>query len=154
MAESFDGMLPLIQELTRTLAELTEVQKNVVAAVRSDDLAALGECMKKENVLSLALRNQDRKRVALQQALGIEQIKLSQLPGYAPDEKTQQAVRQAAEQLTAQYQMMQAAAEVARSALECGLHEGEGMMTRMGLDPKQTEIHSASTSGAHTDFHA
>ena len=70
MAGSFQDMLKLIRDLTRTLEDLTETQKNVASAVRTDDLEKLGECMKREQALSLALRNADQRRIKLQAELG------------------------------------------------------------------------------------
>ena len=65
MAGGFQDMLKLIRDLTHTLEDLTAAQKAVASAVRTDDLEKLGECMKKEQALSLALRNADQRRVCL-----------------------------------------------------------------------------------------
>jgi septal ring factor EnvC (AmiA/AmiB activator) len=154
MAGSFQDMLKLIRDLTRTLEDLTNTQKAVAAAVRTDDLEKLGECMKQEQALSLALRNADQRRIKLQAELGLENIRLAQLPEHVPDEAMRQEIKAAGEALTTQYRVLQSAAEVARSALECSLHEVEGMMTNLGFDPVQTKEQTASVSGAHTDFHA
>ncbi|MDR3765419.1 MAG: flagellar export chaperone FlgN [Butyricicoccus sp.] len=155
MSNQFDSLIQLMRDLTKTLDQLTTVQKAVASAVHADDLTALGECMKKENALSLTLRNIDQKREKLQQELGLSGVKLSELPAKIPDEETRGVVKQVAEELNAQYRVMQSAAEVARSALECSLYEVENMMTRMGIDPKQVEQQTASANNrAHTDFRA
>lgn len=154
MAGSFQDMLKLIRDLTHTLEELTKAQKDVASAVRTDDLEKLGECMKREQALSLALRNADQRRIKLQAELGLENIRLAQLPEHVQDEAMRQEIKAAGEALSTQYRVMQSAAEVARSALECSLHEVEGMMTKLGFDPVQTKEQTASVSGAHTDFHA
>lgn len=154
MAGGFQDMLKLIRDLTHTLEDLTAAQKAVASAVRTDDLEKLGECMKKEQALSLALRNADQRRVKLQAELGLENVRLSQLPEHVQDDYMRQEIKAAGEALSIQYQLLQSAAEVARSALECSLHEVEGMMTKLGFDPVQTLEQTASVSGAHTDFHA
>lgn len=154
MSNQFDGLIQLMQDLTKTLTQLTAVQKDVASAVHTDDLTALGECMKKENALALTLRNIDQKREKIQQQLGLEGVKLSKLPGKVSDEEARPKVKQAAEELQAQYRVMQSATEVARSALECSLYEVESMMTKMGIDPRQVEQQPASSNGAHTDFRA
>lgn len=154
MAGGFQDMLKLIRDLTHTLEDLTAAQKAVASAVRTDDLEKLGECMKKEQALSLALRNADQRRVKLQAELGLENVRLSQLPEHVQDDHMRQEIKAAGEALSIQYQLLQSAAEVARSALECSLHEVEGMMTKLGFDPVQTLEQTASVSGAHTDFHA
>ena len=114
----------------------------------------LCDCMKKENALALTLRNIDQKREKIQQQLGLEGVKLSELPGKVSDEEARPKVKQAAEELQAQYRVMRSATEVARSALECSLYEVESMMTKMGIDPRQVEQQPASSNGAHTDFRA
>lgn len=154
MAGGFQDMLKLIRDLTHTLEDLTAAQKAVASAVRTDDLEKLGECMKKEQALSLALRNADQRRVKLQAELGLENVRLSQMPEHVQDDHMRQEIKAAGEALSIQYQLLQSAAEVARSALECSLHEVEGMMTKLGFDPVQTLEQTASVSGAHTDFHA
>ena len=154
MAGGFHDMIKLIRDLTHTLEDLTAAQKAVASAVRTDDLEKLGECMKKEQALSLALRNADQRRVKLQAELGLENVRLSQLPEHVQDDHMRQEIKAAGEALSIQYQLLQSAAEVARSALECSLHEVEGMMTKLGFDPVQTLEQTASVSGAHTDFHA
>ena len=154
MAGGFQDMLKLIRDLTHTLEDLTAAQKAVASAVRTDDLEKLGECMKKEQALSLALRNADQRRVKLQAELGLENVGLSQLPEHVQDDHMRQEIKAAGEALSIQYQLLQSAAEVARSALECSLHEVEGMMTKLGFDPVHTLEQTASVSGAHTDFHA
>ena len=154
MAGGFQDMLKLIRDLTHTLEDLTAAQKAVASAVRTDDLEKLGECMKKEQALSLALRNADQRRVKLQAELGLENVRLSQLPEHVQDDHMRHEIKAAGVALNIQYQLLQSAAEVARSALECSLHEVEGMMTKLGFDPVQTLEQTASVSGAHTDFHA
>ena len=154
MAATFQEMSKLIRDLTATLEQLTQAQKDVAAAVRSDDLEKLGVCMKREQALSLALRNADQRRSKLQAELGVEGVRLSDLPEHVQDEAMRFEIKTAGEKLSTQYQIFQGAAEVARSALECSLHEVEGMMTQMGFDPVQALEQTASVSGAHTDFHA
>ena len=154
MVDNFEGLTALINDLTQTVQELTETQHKVVAAVRSDDLAALGECMKSEHALSLKLRNADQKRVQLQERLGVGQIKLTELEAAAPDEESGAALRQAVETLRSQYRILKSASEIARSSLECSLHEVEKMISGIGIDPEQVASNTAQISGTHTDFHA
>ncbi len=154
MKAQVEELLKLLESLTATVAELTAVQKKVVASVRGDDLEQLGECMKKEQALSLSLRNVDLRRAKLQQEMGLEKLKLSELPDKISDEALRQKVRAAAEKLGTEYRIMQSASEVARSALECSLHEVDNMIARMGLDPERVKEHTITMGGAHTDFRA
>ena len=134
-----------VQEVKAGQPAMAEAQEQEVRAPDSGSF---------EQALSLALRNADQRRIKLQAELGLENIRLSQLPEHVQDEAMRQEIKAAGEALSTQYRVLQGAAEVARSALECSLHEVEGMMTQLGFDPVQTKEHTASVSGAHTDFHA
>lgn len=154
MANGTSGMSTLLWELKQTLEKLTQTQREVAQAVREDDLSALSECMKRQQALALSLRNIDQKRIKLQEKLGLDRIRLAELPAAIKDEQERLEVKKAADALSAQYKVMQSAAEVARSALECSLHEVEKMMTNMGIDPQQVQEQAGGVSGIRTDFHA
>ena len=151
MNEKFESMIKLIDELTNTLVKLSDMQRQIVMAVREDDLAKLADCMKHEQVLSLTLRNTEQKRLKLQEELGLEEMKLSELPLKVKDADMQIKVRNAASKLSAQYKIVRSTSDVARSILESNLRRVEQTMKKMGVDPSQVQ---ASTAGIHTDFHA
>lgn len=150
MNHNFDDMIKIIDDFSQNLEKLTDVQKEIVKAVGSDDLAMLAECMKKQQALSLSVRNIDQKRIKLQKDMGLGEIKLSELPQKVSDADMQIKIRKASERLTSQYKIMQGACEISRSALECNLHKVEQYMEKMGVDPSQT----STIAGVHTDFHA
>lgn len=152
MNDKFESMIALMDELTETLTKLSDMQREIVKAVRADDIARLAECMKHEQAISLTMRNIDQKRIKIQEQLGFKEIKLSQLPSKVKDPDMQIKVRKAADRLTAQYKIVRSTSEVARLTLESNLRNVEQMMEKMGLDPTQT--HQSSISGVHTDFHA
>lgn len=152
MDEKFGDMIKIIDDISNTMESLTAVQRDIIKAVGSDDLAMLAECMKKQQALALSMRNIDQKRINLQKEMGMENIKLSELPQKAKDADMQIRVRKSAERLTAQYKIMKGASEVSRSALECNLHKVEQYMQKMGVDPSQTQ--TSTIAGVHTDFHA
>ena len=122
-----EELLGLLDRLTVILGELTAVQKDVAASVHEDDLIRLG---------------------------GLEKITLSALPEQIDSMELREKVKDAAERLSAQYRIMQSAAEVARSALECSLHQVENMIAGLGLDPEHVKDHTITTGGPHTDFRA
>lgn len=150
----FDEMSALLDELTAVLRDLTETQHGVKAAVRSDDLAELGECMKREQALSLSIRSIDQRRIALQKQLKVEDVPLSDLPSRAPDADTREKIRIAARSLADQYQIMQGAVEVARSALECSLHNVEKHLVDLGVNPKLSEELGNAAGTIHADIRA
>lgn len=154
MNAQIEELLKLLDSLTTTVHELGDVQKKVVEAVRGDNLEQLGECMKREQALALFLRNVDQRRAKLQQEMGIEKLTLAELPAQISDETLRKKVRTAAEKLASEYRIMQSAADVARSSLECSLHEVDNMIARMGLDPERMKEHTITQGGAHTDFRA
>lgn len=151
MNEKFESMIKLIDELTNTLVKLSDMQRQIVMAVREDDLAKLADCMKHEQVLSLTLRNTEQKRLKLQEELGLEEMKLSELPLKVKDAYMQIRIRNAASKLSAQYKIVRSTSDAARSILESNLRRVEQTMKKMGVDPSQVQ---ASTAGIHTDFHA
>ena len=151
MNEKFESMIKLIDELTNTLVKLSDMQRQIVMAVREDDLAKLADCMKHEQVLSLTLRNTEQKRLKLQEELGLEEMKLSELPLKVKDADMQIKMRNAASKLSAQYKIVRSTSDAARSILESNLRRVEQTMKKMGVDPSQVQ---ASTAGIHTDFHA
>ena len=151
MNEKFESMIKLIDELTNTLVKLSDMQRQIVMAVREDDLAKLADCMKHEQDLSLTLRNTEQKRLKLQEELGLEEIKLSELPLKVKDADMQIRIRNAASKLSAQYKIVRSTSDAARSILESNLRRVEQTMKKMGVDPSQVQ---ASTAGIHTDFHA
>ena len=95
--------------------------------MRRDDLLAVDDCMKREQALGLSLRAMDKKRDKLLAAIGLENVTLSGLAQHCPEELQQEA-RSAANQLRDRYDLYRSASDVARTTLECNLHQIERMM--------------------------
>ena len=127
MNEGYRSYFQFLEQLGGMIEELTELEKEKTAAVRRDDLLAVDGCMKREQALSLRLRSMDRKRETLLGELGLGSIPLSGLAEACPGELRLEA-RAAAEKLRAQYMLYRSAADVARTTLECNLHQIEKMM--------------------------
>ena len=124
MAGSYQDLFAFLEKLGEKLEELTELQKEKTRAVRTDDLLAVNECMKKEQVISLSLRGMEIEREKLLRELGLENLPLSAMPERCPAEKRAEA-RSAAERLRNRYLVYQSAAQVSRSTLEVNLHQIE-----------------------------
>lgn len=129
----YNRYLKLLQQLGETLAGLAVLEREKTNAVRQDDLAALNECMKKEQALCLALRGYEQKRTAAVTALNLTGVPLSGLAARCPEDCRAEA-KKVAEDLLRQYQLYQGAAEVARSTLECNLHQIEKVLSGMGSE--------------------
>lgn len=129
MSNNYKGYLFLLKELNHTLMALTEVAQHKVAAVQQDNLTELDICIKKEQALSLSLRGSDQKRTTMLAALGLEGSKLSTLSKYYHPELQSEA-KKTAEDLLKQYHLYRSAAEVARSTLECNLHQIEKFLVQ------------------------
>ena len=127
MAASYQDMFAFLEKLGGKLEELTELQKEKTRAVRLDDLLAVNECMKKEQVISLSLRGMEIERAKLLKELGLEQFPLSAMPERCPPELRIEA-RAVAEKLRNRYLIYQSAAQVARGTLEVNLHQIEKMI--------------------------
>ncbi len=114
----------LMERLDEMLKELTQLSQEKTKAVTRDDLQTVDACMKKEQALSLTLRSMDRKREDLLTRLGMSGVPLSGLAAHCPQEYRLEA-KKAAERLRTQYDLYRNSAEVARTTLECNLHQIE-----------------------------
>ena len=136
---TWQDYLKLLTGLTKTLAQLSGVEQKKTEAVSRGDLLAVDECMKQEQVLSLSLRGFDQKREAALRALGLEGVKLSGLAARAPEDQLLET-RQVVEGLQRQYEIFQAASQVARNTLECNLRMIERLQAQADQDaPPQTD---------------
>lgn len=130
----YQSLLTLLEELCATLEHLTAVEQDKAVAVRQDDLNALNDCMKREQVLSLTLRGLDQKREAGLAALGLSDVALSALAEHVPQE-LRIPTAQIIDRLRRQYHVFQGASEVARDTLECNLHQIETVIKDLGGGP-------------------
>ena len=142
--------LKLMGNLTRTLEELTQVERDKNDAASRGDLAAVEECMKREQVISLSLRGYDQKRDKMLAELGLQGVTLSQLEEHSPDE-LQLETKQVVEELRRQYKLFQAASQVARDTLEINLRAIERIQAMQAGDAAE----AAEQRKSHqTDFRA
>ena len=147
---SWKDYLKLMESLTKTLGQLTQVERDKNAAASAGDLRGVEDCMKQEQAISLSLRSFDIRREKMLAGLGLEGVNLSGLPDRAPQELRLE-VKAAAERLRQQYSVFQAASEVARNTLECNLRAIEQLQAqRMGDDAQAKELRNTR----QTDFRA
>lgn len=147
---SWQDYFKLLDGLSKTLGELTQVERDKNAAASEGDLARVEACMKREQVLSLSLRGYDQKREAMLAALGMKGVPLSRMEEHSPEELRLEA-RAAAEELRRQYTQFQAASEVARNTLEINLRAIEKLQAAQMGDAAQ----AAEERKIHqTDFRA
>ncbi len=139
--ETYRAYLALLGELSNILEKLSEKAQEKTKAVRQDDLAALANILKEEQVLSLSLRSCEQRRVKLLEQLGLSQTRLDDLPGRCPEELRLEA-KAVVEELRRHYTQYNGCAEVARNTLECNLHEIEKILAQenggvipTGLEP-------------------
>lgn len=123
--------LVLLGELNKDMEQLSQLAQKKSDAVRRDDLIALDQVLKQEQVVSLSIRGQEQRRLKLLSQLGLSDVPLSRLASHYPAELQLQA-RQAAETLLRSYDLYRAAAEVARNTLECNLHELDKIVSDLG----------------------
>jgi len=137
---AFETYLDFLGQIGKTLEQLTELEKQKAAAVRADDLRSVDACMRREQALSLSLRSMDIKREKMLSELGLRGVRLSGLIEHCP-EKYRLQTKEAVETLHRQFAVYQGAAEVARTTLECNLHELEkliGSKTSAAAPPRPT----------------
>jgi len=140
MSDAYREYFRYMEQLGKTLEQLTELAKEKTAAVRRDDLLAVDGCMKREQALSLSLRSLDKKRETLLAGLGMKDSRLSGLVSQCPDELKPEA-RAAEEKLRKQYTLYRGAADVARTTLECNLHQIEKLLA----DEPEAPMNGGST---------
>lgn len=134
MFEAYREYFAFMEQLGGVLERLTELEKNKAAAVRRDDLIAVEGFMKQEQAMSLTLRSMDRKRETLLGKLGMRDVNLSGFVPLCPEELRSEA-REAVEKLRSRYALYQSAADVARTTLECNLHQIERMLSDEAGEP-------------------
>ncbi len=134
MLDAFREYFDFMEQLGRLLEQLTELEKEKTAAVRRDDLLGVDNCMKQEQALSLTLRAMDRKRETLLAGMGLRDVALSGLVQNSPEELRPEA-RAAAEKLRSRYVLYRSAADVARTTLECNLHQIERLLADEAYAP-------------------
>ncbi len=131
MDQSYVQYLSLLDELRTSLDQLSDLARQKTAAVRRDDLIALDEALKQEQAMSLALRGQEIKRTKLLKELGLDGSNLSRLVAGYPKELQFQA-KQTVDALRQSYEVYRNTSDVARSTLECNLHQLEKIVAAHG----------------------
>lgn len=134
MEDVYHAYLTLLGELNGDLDRLTELAHQKTDAIRNDDLIALDDVLKQEQVMSLSLRGLEQKRQKLLAQLGPEGVSLDDLFNQYPAEMQPQ-VKDTAEALQQSYKIYRSAADAARMSLECNLHEIEKFIEKAGGAP-------------------
>ena len=142
--------LKLMEGLTRTLEQLTKVERDKNDAAARGDVPGVEECMKREQVLSLSLRGYDQKRDAMLAQLGLRGVTLSQLEDHSPPE-LQLETKRTVEQLRRQYTLFQSASQVARDTLEINLRAIERLQAAQAGGTAEAE---EQRKDHQTDFRA
>ena len=157
-ASDHQAYLDLLKELRGCLDRLGELSAEKAKTVRQDDLLAMDEVLKQEQVLSLSLRGLEQRRVKLLAKLGLSGVPLADLPGRYPEELQDEAKR-TVEELRESYSIFRARADMARNLLELNLHQIDKAITAAGGDPADVgagyEIPGAEPpKNMKTDFRA
>ena len=133
-ASDYQAYLNLLKELGGNLDRLGELSEEKANTVRQDDLLAMDEVLKQEQVLSLSLRGLDQRRIKLLAKLGLDNVPLSGLPEKYPEELQEEA-RQTVNALRDSYKVFRARADMARGLLELNLHQIDKLITAAGAAP-------------------
>ena len=147
---SWQDYLKLLDGLSRTLEQLTQVEREKNDVATQGDVAGVEECMKREQVLSLSLRGCDQKRDKMLAELGLKDVTLSQMEDHSPPE-LQLETKRTVEELRRQYAMFQAASQVVRNTLEINLREIERIQAIQAGDAGVAED---QRKNHQTDFRA
>lgn len=142
--------LKLMRSLTRTLKELSQVERDKNTAASSGDLAGVENCIKREQALSLSLRGYDQKRDRMLAAMGMKGVNLRNLADHSPEEFRLET-KAVAEELRQQYEVFQNVSKVTRNTLEMNLRAIERMQAVQAGDRVQAE---EERKNHQTDFRA
>lgn len=134
MDAPFLPYLKLLQELAGKLDQLGQCAQDKSTAVHNDDLLALDEVLKREQVLALALRGLEQKRKTLLDQLKLGDVPLRELSKHYPESLAMEA-KETTEQLQQSYRIYRSHADAARNSLELNLHQIEKVITAAGIDP-------------------
>lgn len=135
MEQLFQSYLALLKDLGGNLDRLSQLAQEKDSVVRQDDLIALDEVLKQEQVLTLSLRGLEQKRAKLTTQLGLEGLPLSKVASRFPPALAKQAA-QTADDLLQRYSIYRSYADMARATLELNLHQIEKTIAAAGVDPK------------------
>lgn len=137
MEELYSAYLTILDELSAEMEKLAALAREQCAVVRRDDLSALNDVMKREQVVGLSVRGKEQKRQNLAVKLGLDSVRLSALPRNVPAPLVLRA-QESVERLRRSYGLYQEAAQVARTTLEINLHEIDKIIAAYGVDPAQS----------------
>lgn len=133
-ASDHQSYLDLLRELTGCLDRLGELSEAKAQTVRQDDLLAMDDVLKQEQVLSLSLRGLEQRRTKLLTKLELSGVPLSDLPEHYPAELRDEA-RRTVEDVQRSYKMYRARADMARGLLELNLHQIDKLIVATGAHP-------------------
>lgn len=135
MEDLHRAYLKLLRELASTLDRLAPLAKQKAEAVRADDLLGMDEALKQEQPLTLNLRGLEMRRTKLLSQLGLEQVRLVDLPKHYPPELEAEA-RKTVDDLRQSYEIYRSYSDMARSSLELSIHQIDKYLLKSGVDPK------------------
>lgn len=118
----YTELLELVEKNTMLFDELTEIQQVKLEGARDQDIARLEDCMKKEQAHTLALRGFDKKRLALQKNLSLEDKTFRELIPLVPEAYTA-SYQKAFDDLTQAYTRYQSTAECAKEMIEVNIYK-------------------------------
>ena len=117
---AWQDYLGLLESLTKTIEELTDIEQKKTGAVTKGDLDTVEACMKREQALSMALRGLEQKRSKMLSDFGLGDVPLRGLMDHCPA-GTEKETKRISETLRRKYEMFRTASDVARDTLECHL---------------------------------
>ena len=131
----FRAYLELLDALREELRRLTGIEQEKVTAVHDHDLAALNDCMKREQAAALALRGREQQRDAMLKSLGLEGVSLRELPRRCPPELKAETSR-AVEALLRDYAVLKSVQVPARELMERELKTVNDALEAKGVSPE------------------
>lgn len=135
MEDLYRSYLKLLRELKGALEKLTPLARQKAEAVRADDLLGLDEVLKQEQAFTLNLRGLELRRTKLLSQMGLDKVRLVDLPAHYPPDLQAEA-RSAVDAVRHSYEIYRGYADMARASLELNLHQIDKILLDAGVDPK------------------
>lgn len=138
----------LFDDFSGLFDQLSALQQQKIEAAQQDDLNALDRCMQREQAISLQFRGMQRKKDALHQSMGLENVSLRQLPDRLSKADRAQ-IAPAITQFQNSYALYCSTAAASRAFLETTLQE-----INRALDESKTPEKPSGKHGNFTDIKA
>ncbi|WMI81006.1 flagellar export chaperone FlgN [Anaerotignum sp. MB30-C6] len=124
----------IVLSLIELLRNLTIIEQDKLKAVTSNDLDALNNCIKSEQVEVLKLKGLDKKREQIQAALGFENLTFKEMIPLLPTEQKEESQKlyTTLQQTTNEFTAIN---NSVKTAIDVNLHTINAAISKLNINP-------------------